>query len=170
MQNKTHIRSRAAGKTLTEALKKATKPLYKKRSQTEQRLFTEWPLIVGEKLAKYTVPEKVLYRGEEKVLQLGADAMAALALQHQEPKILQQIATYFGYQGITRLKSIQKPQLFSQRFEGLASPFASHKQEQEAPLPESLKRALEGTEHADEERQGALTRLAQQFHKNCANG
>lgn len=165
--NRTQIRSRAAGKTLNEVLQKATKPLYKKRSQTERRLFTEWPLIVGAELAKYTVPEKVLYRGEEKVLQLAADSMAALTLQHQEPKILQQIGTYFGYQGITRLKITQKPHLFSQRFEGLPSPFAYHGQEQKTvELPESLKQAISNAGNADEEMQRALTRLAEQFHTN----
>lgn len=170
MDNRTHIRSRAAGRTLSEMVKKATKPLYEKRSQTERRLFTEWSLIVGAELAKYTVPEKVMYRGEEKVLQLAADTMAALTLQHQEPKIIQQIATYFGYQGITRLKIIQKPQLFSQRFEGLASPFAYNSQEpKEVELPESLKQAIASADHADEEMQLALTRLAEQFHRNCAD-
>ncbi len=151
---------RRLGKSLGDAIRWASKPIYKKRSQLEQRIFSEWNLVVGDEIAGYSIPEKMSRRNGELCLVVAADSMAALTLQHQEPKILERIATYFGYRGIHRLMIQQKPHLFMDRFANIPSPFPVEKMQ--VALPKELTNEINRGEN--EELKEALNRLAEQFH------
>ena len=89
-----------AGALLSSAVGKA----YRKYGFASAELLTEWPRVVGERLADATMPEKLTRDG---TLTVRVTPGFALELQHLEPQVLERIATYFGYRAVTRLKLAQ---------------------------------------------------------------
>jgi hypothetical protein len=72
----------------------------------EAQLIRHWPDIVGERIARGTVPEKLsFFRGERRdgTLRLGVVPGLALEIQHNEPVILERINAFLGYRAVTRL-------------------------------------------------------------------
>ena len=89
---------------------KVTTPLYRKRGFAEARILIDWPLIVGERFATVTFPEKLVFpRGEKQdgMLHLRVAGPLATELQHLEPQIVERINGYFGYEAVARLKLAQ---------------------------------------------------------------
>ena len=78
---------------------------------TELEILSGWQSIVGEELAKYSLPQKIYFNKNEKTggtLQLIVLSGAfAMEIKQREPQILSQINTYFGYNAVTKLKIIQ---------------------------------------------------------------
>lgn len=98
--------SPAAGKPLSKALEKVTKPLFKKRGFVESRLITQWPQIVGTQLAIHCIPEKLVFDRWNQTgakLHLVTESAWALELQHMEPVLLEKIAGFFGFKAVDRL-------------------------------------------------------------------
>ncbi len=77
----------------------------------ELEILSGWSSIVGEELAKYSLPQKISFSKNEKTggtLQLIVLSGAfAMEIKQREPQILSQINTYFGYNAVTKLKIIQ---------------------------------------------------------------
>ena len=126
---------------LATALHKVTEKIYRKRGFAAAGVITNWPAIVGQDMARHTMPERLDSNG---TLRLRVDGPLATELQHREPEILEKIASYFGYRAVHRLRLIQGP------FEKEAPP------EKPAPTPpldsesaESLANSLEATRSAD---------------------
>ena len=95
---------------------KVTTPLYRKRGFAEARILSDWPVIVGERFAAVTLPEKLTFpRGNtgggkrDGLLHVRVGAPLATELQHLEPQIIERINGYFGYNAVARLKLIQGP-------------------------------------------------------------
>ena len=89
-----------------------TRDTMQKRGFVQGEIITRWREIVGTDLADDTSPEKLSFpRGERHggTLQVRVAGAAALALQHEEPGVIQRINRFFGYAAVARLKLIQAP-------------------------------------------------------------
>jgi hypothetical protein len=88
-------------------LPKVTAPIFKKRGFAEAGILTDWPAIVGEHLARHTMPEKIAFaRGARSAgtLHIVTESAFAPELQHLEPQVLERINGYFGYFAVARLR------------------------------------------------------------------
>jgi hypothetical protein len=96
---------RAIGASLPDA----TKGAVAKRGFTEARLLLDWSVIVGETLARHTLPERLVRpRGEGGgVLHVRVSGAFALELQHLEPQVIERINAHFGHAAVARLKLTQ---------------------------------------------------------------
>jgi hypothetical protein len=95
-------------------LDNVTKPIFKKRGFYENKLITDWPMIVGAALAPYTIPQKIVSRmvqgQREGVLYVDVtNSGVAMQLQFMEPVLLEKIAVYFGFRAISSFKIRQRP-------------------------------------------------------------
>ncbi len=91
---------------LASALHKVTEKIYRKRGFAAAGVVNNWPAIVGQELARHTLPERLDSNG---TLRLRVDGPLATELQHREPEIVEKIATYFGYRAAHRLSLIHGP-------------------------------------------------------------
>lgn len=94
------------------SLPKIAAPALRKRGFAEARLITEWPGIVGETLARNTLPQKLAFpRGSRAggVLHLRVASGFALELQHIAPQIVERINGFFGFQAVAELRYVQGP-------------------------------------------------------------
>jgi len=89
-----------AGALLSGAVGK----VYRKQGFAQVEVLTEWPRIVGDRLADASMPEKLSRDG---TLTVRVTPGFALELQHSEPQVLERIATYFGHRAVKRLKLTQ---------------------------------------------------------------
>lgn len=97
-------------KSLASTLPGLTREAFKKRGFSEYRLINEWGSIVGETLASRTSPIKLVFepnKQEAGTLHIQVISGWALELQHQQPQILDRIATFFGYRAVARLVLLQ---------------------------------------------------------------
>jgi hypothetical protein len=93
-------------KPLAGEVERLVKPVYSQHGFNEHRLLTQWAEVVGQDLARYSVPKKLVFpkgKREQGALHISVYAGRALELQHMQPMILERIATYFGYNAIERL-------------------------------------------------------------------
>lgn len=81
------------------------RPLAKARGTALASLLAEWPLIVGDELARVSLPEKLTGT----TLRLLVMPSAALVLQHDAPQIVARINAYYGRAAVTRLSLVQGP-------------------------------------------------------------
>ena len=89
-----------------------TRDTLQKRGFMQGEIITRWREIVGKDLADDTSPEKLSFPRSERragTLQIRVAGAAALALQHEEPQVIQRINQFFGYAAVARLKLIQAP-------------------------------------------------------------
>lgn len=122
---------------LNHVVESLTVPLIRKRRFPSTRLIHDWTLIVGEKLARLTVPRKVTYytRGERTVATLHidvGDSGTAMHVTYLEPVILEKIAIYTGFKSIHRLRSYVRPGLISDNHEKthISEPHLSEEQKE----------------------------------------
>lgn len=81
------------------------RPLAKARGTALASLLAEWPLIVGDELARVSLPEKLTGT----TLRLLVMPSAALVLQHDAPQIVARINAYYGRAAVARLSLVQGP-------------------------------------------------------------
>lgn len=77
---------------------------------TLARLITDWPTVIGEKLAQHCVPRRLIDRGPEgdgATLVLAARGPVAVELQHLEPVLIERINGHLGYGAIKRIRLVQ---------------------------------------------------------------
>lgn len=94
-------------RALASMLPKVTAPIFKKRGFAEAGILTDWPAIVGEHLARHTMPEKIAFaRGARSAgtLHIVTESAFAPELQHLEPQVLERINGYFGYFAVAKLR------------------------------------------------------------------
>lgn len=99
---------------------------FARRGFHEAHVLAHWAEIVGEGLAEYSSPEKLVFprafapKGAEPkvesrsarhgaVLTVRVDGPVALEIRHLEPQIIERINSYYGYGAVERLKIIQGP-------------------------------------------------------------
>jgi hypothetical protein len=91
-------------KPLSAAIGKITTKSFEARGFAAVGIVTEWAAVVGEEVAALSWPERLKRDGTLRVRVAGP---IAVELQHQEPQILERIATYYGYRAVTRLSYVQ---------------------------------------------------------------
>jgi len=100
-------------------------PLARARGFATTALLSEWPAIVGAELAKFTMPDRLVWprrqqegeaaspakgwRVEGAILMLRVEGPRAIEVQHRSDKILERVNTYFGYRAITEMRILQAP-------------------------------------------------------------
>ena len=93
-------------KRLSAFVPKLTREAFGGRGFHRATVLTDWPAIVGPRVAARTCPEKI---GRAGTLVVRAAGAFAVELQHMEPVLLERIATHFGYRAVTRLAIRQGP-------------------------------------------------------------
>lgn len=91
---------------ISSALQKVTEKIYRERGFASAGVLNNWAAIVGEDLARHSMPERL---GNDGTLHLRVDGPLATEIKHQEPQILERIASYFGYRAVTRLSLLNGP-------------------------------------------------------------
>ncbi|MBL0941851.1 MAG: DUF721 domain-containing protein [Alphaproteobacteria bacterium] len=89
---------------------KLVQPIFKKRGFAAMNITTDWPYIIGEKWAETTIPEKLVFKPNQRqngTLYLRVQGSAAVLLQHIEPEIIERVNAYFGYKAVASLKMMQ---------------------------------------------------------------
>jgi len=140
--------------TVSTSLPKLAAPALRKRGFAQARLITEWPSIVGEALARETVPQKLVFpRGSrtDAILHLRVASGFALELQHIAPQIIDRINGFFGFHAVADLRYVQGPIPPQRRPRRVTPPRLSD--DDEATLRQSI------GDMADSELQSALLRL-----------
>lgn len=104
-------KSKGYASQLSSVLHKWVQPAFKRRGFVEHRIITHWPEIIGHTLVLYCAPKRVFFSSKEKVdgtlvVEVFNSALAT-ELQHMEPTIIDKIASYFGYNAVSRIKIIQ---------------------------------------------------------------
>lgn len=98
--------------TVGTSLPHIAAPALRKRGFAQAKLITDWPAIVGDVLARETVPQKLVFpRGSKSdaVLHLRVASGFALELQHIAPQIIDRINGFFGYRAVADLRYAQGP-------------------------------------------------------------
>jgi hypothetical protein len=102
---------------------KLTRTAFEKFGFSTAALLTDWPTIVGPKLASSTVPDRIKWpRSVEQdamdgtsgprrgaTLSLFVDPARALDVQYQSALIIDRINAYFGYRAVAQLRIQQMP-------------------------------------------------------------
>jgi hypothetical protein len=84
------------------------KPIYAQHGLTHARILDNWNLIVGDRLAKISRPKRIAFIGQERVngsliVELNNPAFA-LELDSMKGTIIARVATYVGYNAVSRVK------------------------------------------------------------------
>lgn len=113
MNDTEHTRFRQSSlfpRSLAQSVEPLLKPIYKKHGFAEHRILTQWEDIVGKELASGCIPQKLSFRNksqEHGTLHILVNSGRALELQHMQPRILDKIATYFGYPAVSKITLTQ---------------------------------------------------------------
>lgn len=88
------------------------KPLIGKKGINYQKLLKDWRLIVGDNIARITIPTKIISRTKQhstiNTLYIAANNSTIIAeLVYQIGVIIEKINFYFGYNYINQIKFIQ---------------------------------------------------------------
>jgi hypothetical protein len=149
---------------------KALDPAARARGFAITALLAEWPAIIGDELARFTMPDRVVWprrredeepanplrgrRGEGATLVLRVEGPRAIEVQHRSGQILERVNLYFGYRAITEMRILQAPVVRTQ-----ARPAPPEPPGESHPLPPSS-----GIE--DEGLRKALSRLGSATRKD----
>lgn len=128
--------ARHVPKTLRQCVQKAARHSFKQYGFAEQRILSDWPLIVGEQFAAVSLPQQLSFPAGKKnggTLTIHVSGSWASEVQHMEPYILEKIAAYFGYRAVARIKIVQAP----------LPPAARNTPSAPLPLPEAAKGQLQ---------------------------
>ncbi len=104
----------AVGKHLHRLTRKA----YETHGFAYADILTQWQSIVGDELARVCKPQSIRWprglqhqeKGRQKLggtLTIVAAGASALELQHETPRILEKLNTYYGYGAVTTIKIVQ---------------------------------------------------------------
>lgn len=103
---------RRATAAVSRLLTKLLTPAARQRGFAAVAVVEEWPLIVGQNLARRCHPVRLAFRPGSKTggtLVLQAAGGAALELQHSTPQILERVNDYFGFRAAARIQLLQMP-------------------------------------------------------------
>jgi hypothetical protein len=133
-----------------------TKSTFKKYGFINSKILNQWDVIVGESLAKICWPEKITFEpGQTRagILHINVSNPAfSLEIQSYEARIVERIATFFGYKAVSRVRISVKPKK--------ASEIKQSKQPVETLAPKIKTELPKELEHVrDEELKAALASL-----------
>jgi hypothetical protein len=106
--------TRYAGPTeLSQSLNVITKPIFRKRGLSENKLISDWNVIVGIEYGNRSTPKKISFYRQSKdngTLYIETyDSGVALELEYMKEIVLEKIARYFGYKAIAKIVITQRP-------------------------------------------------------------
>ena len=93
-------------------LPKEVVAIYRRRGFLHHEIVARWPLIVGEQLARVTVPLAIRHsraRQRGGTLELKVAPGFAPAVQHEQERLLAAVNRHFGHRAVTRLSIRQGP-------------------------------------------------------------
>ena len=112
--------ARAIGSYVARALD----PAARARGFATTALLSDWPAIVGRELARFTMPDRVIWprrredeaeaparghKAEGATLVLRIEGPRAIEVQHRQGQILERVNGYFGYRAVTEMRFLQAP-------------------------------------------------------------
>ena len=119
------LRGRATkARAVGSFLPKLTGKAFEKYGFSTVSLLTDWPVIVGDDLARITRPERLSWprnadayvesapSGRDRTgaaLTLRVDAARALDVQYRSSEIIERINAYFGYRAVGAMRLLQAP-------------------------------------------------------------
>ncbi|MCI5048916.1 MAG: DUF721 domain-containing protein [Rickettsiales bacterium] len=112
MPAKKEKRRYGASRLLGDLVMKTTQPIHRKRGFSQQRILSDWHMIVGDMFAQQSTPTKITYDRHGRygaTLHIMINPAWALEMQYVEQDILERIATFFGYRAVEKLHLIQAP-------------------------------------------------------------
>jgi hypothetical protein len=107
-----HAPRQGGMRVLAAALPRIAGRALGRRGFAEAGIVTDWGSIVGETLARQSLPLKLAFppgRREEGVLQVLVAGPLAIELQHLAPQVLERVNAYLGYRAVTQLRLRQGP-------------------------------------------------------------
>lgn len=145
---------------LSEALAGCIAPALRKQGFGEAEIVTDWPQIVGARLAGVCAPTRLVWPAGAPRAAPGAERPAtlcvrvegafALELQHLAPLVIERVNSRLGWRCVERLQLLQGP-LPRARPSPARAPM---------PTPQDTERAARAAEQVDDDAlRGALTRL-----------
>jgi hypothetical protein len=103
----------------------ALDPAARARGFATAALLADWPAIVGPELARFTMPDRVVWprhrdddgesvrhqgrREDGAVLILRVDGPRAIEVQHRSRQILERVNGHFGYRAVAEMRILQAP-------------------------------------------------------------
>jgi hypothetical protein len=92
-------------------------PVLRKRAGISMALIQSWDEIAGERLARRTRPERIVWPRrmheddpfQPAALIVACEGAAALHLQHESGEVIARVNAFLGFAAIGRLKIVQKP-------------------------------------------------------------
>ncbi|MFA7428752.1 MAG: DciA family protein [Rhodospirillaceae bacterium] len=90
-----------------------TRPILGKHGLAEGNLLAHWEAIVGPAVAALALPERVRFPkgrrdGGELTVRVSSGPVA-VQIQHDVPRILERVNSYYGFPAVVRLKIVQAP-------------------------------------------------------------
>ena len=124
-ERKAWVKGGSAAKAIGAYVARMLDPVARARGFAITSLLSEWPTVVGEELASFTAPDKLMWprrtedreaaspqsawRNDGAILVLKVDGPRAIELQHRSEQILERVNMYFGYRAIAQLRFLQAP-------------------------------------------------------------
>jgi hypothetical protein len=124
-ERKTWVKAVGGARAIGAYVADVLDPIARVRGFAITSLLSEWPAVVGEELARFTAPDKVVWprrtedgevaspqsawRTDGAILVLKVDGPRAIEVQHRAEQILERVNIYFGYRAIAQLRFLQAP-------------------------------------------------------------
>lgn len=118
-------RGRVPAKAVGSFLPQLTRKAFEKFGFSTATLITDWPVIVGAEMARFTEPERLKWprvvvepnaegtqeqRGRQGAsLVLRVDEARALDVQYKAKQLIERINSYFGYAAVAEIRIVQGP-------------------------------------------------------------
>jgi hypothetical protein len=99
------VRSNRA-RAVSELLPDISGAAFRKFGFVQHAVVSRWPEIVGERYARFSVPESIRFpqgKRAEGVLSLTVTGAHAPMMQHIAPEIIERVNRFFGYAAVARL-------------------------------------------------------------------
>ena len=99
-------------KSIALSVSKIAAPVLGRRGLAEAEMILGWAAVVGEDLARDTLPIKLAFGKGDRIdgtLHLKVVSAAAPEVRHREPQIIERINGFFGYRAVAHLKLTQGP-------------------------------------------------------------
>lgn len=93
-------------------LPKSVRDMFRKQGFIEGAVVTRWPEIVGESMARRSMPTRLSFpRGKRSggTLHIIVDGPFATELQHFEPLLLEKLNAFYGFGAVARVAITQAP-------------------------------------------------------------
>jgi hypothetical protein len=123
-RRKTWTKGRSGARAIGSYVGPMLDPIARARGFATTALLTEWAAVVGQELAGFTAPDKLVWprrtdkdaaqpqsawRDDGAILVVKVDGPRAIELQHRAEQILERVNAYYGYRAISQLRFLQAP-------------------------------------------------------------